>query len=248
MPKMKPAKHPLSSKKNLKSILNMADSVMKAVKEINFKTTTTMLNTVGFLGYALDEHNFAYDERLRPNEVKSLRISSMLLAIAGVHYSMLDVSEPSPMSEILIRYSDWFLTTPMLLMVLCSFYELNESVQRELIIYNVLMIFFGFLYEITKKHSYWLIGTGAYALLVSRLYKLLPEHDLFYRYFVLGWSAYGLVSLLPIEKRFIPYNIMDGYNKLAFAMEIRHKIQDRIRQRSLVFDRVAEQRSDTEYV
>ena len=70
----------------------MNDKIITAINEVNWEKTVFMLNTVGFLGYAMDEHNFTYDPRLKSNEVKAIRYSSILLAIAGVHYSILDVS------------------------------------------------------------------------------------------------------------------------------------------------------------
>uniref|UniRef100_A0A6C0BP95 Uncharacterized protein n=1 Tax=viral metagenome TaxID=1070528 RepID=A0A6C0BP95_9ZZZZ len=207
--------------------------VLAAVKEVNWKWATFMFNTVTFLAYGLDEHNFASDPRLLSNERDTIRYSSILLGIAGVHYSVLDVSKLSVESEILIRYSDWLLTTPLLLKTLGAFYQFPAAVTNELVIYNVLMIAFGFLYELSGNHLYWTVGTAAYLLIVYRLNQALAGRDktLFYRYFLFGWSMYGLVSLLPVEKRTLPYNVLDTYNKLVFAMDIRRRIVENIANR-----------------
>lgn len=209
----------------------MQSQLLNAFKEINFTQSLAMFNTVGFLGYALDEHNFSYDERLKDNEVDSLRYSSILLAIAGAHYTVLDTSNLSPSSDVLVRYSDWILTTPLLLMTLASYYKLPNEITRKVIIYNVLMIAFGFVYELTNNYIYWALGSAAYFGIVYELYNVLPERDLFYRYFVFGWSAYGIISLMPPQNRIVLYNIMDCYNKLIFAMEIRHKIIQDVKER-----------------
>lgn len=209
------------------------NKVIKAFNEIDWRGATSMFNTVTFTGYALDEFNFSYDERLKPNEVNALRYSSYLLAIAGFHYSILDVTKPTIESDILIRYSDWLLTTPLLLMTLSSFYELSDRLTTELIVADVLMILFGLQYELTKDMKFWTLGTIAYLWIVYRLYNELPEKDLFYMYFVVGWGLYGIVSLFPMNQRIMLYTIMDNYNKLIFAMHIRSKIYDNINRRLL---------------
>lgn len=202
----------------------MSRQIAKALKEINWKGSTSVLNTVGFLAYALDEHNFSYDPRLAPNEVRALKYSSVLLAIASVHYAILDVSKPTVASEILIRYSDWLLTTPLLLMTLAAYYNFSTALTRELVAYNIAMIVFGFMYEVTGNRVYWTIGTVAYLLIVYRLHQNLTERDVFYKFFVLGWGGYGFIALMPPAKRLLYYNVLDNYNKLIFAMTIRHKI------------------------
>lgn len=210
----------------------MTEQIKKALSEINWKTSTSVLNTVSFLSYALDEHNFSYDERLQENERRALKYSSILLAIASAHYAVMDVSKPSVPSEILIRYSDWLLTTPLLLMTLAAYYNLSSAVTRELVIYNVLMIVFGFFYEVTNNKFYWMIGSAAYGIILYRLYQTLPAKDLFYRFFVFGWGLYGIIALMPPGKRLIYYNVLDNYNKLIFAMTIRHRIIEDVQSRS----------------
>lgn len=193
-----------------------------------------MINTVGFLGYSLDEYNFSYDERLKDNERQALKYSSMLLAIAGAHYSILDVNRPSVDSEILIRYSDWLLTTPLLLLVLTSYYDLPDSISYELVFYNFVMILFGLAYELTDNYAFWAVGTFAYFMILKILYSELPEKGLFYRYFVFGWSLYGVIALMPSKDRLIYFNVLDLYNKLIFAMEIRGKIIKDVRKREKI--------------
>lgn len=210
----------------------MSEKITSAFKEINWKTSTSILNTIGFLSYALDEHSFSYDTRLRDNEIKAVKYSSLLLAIASAHYAILDVSKPTVTAEILIRYSDWLLTTPLLLMTLSAYYNLSSNLTKELVAYNIAMIVFGFLYELTGNKIYWAIGTVAYIMIVYRLYHNLNEKDIFYKFFVLGWGGYGIISLMPPSKRLLYYNVLDNYNKLIFAMTIRHKILKNVAERT----------------
>lgn len=210
----------------------MTDKLLNVYNEIDWNKSISMINTVGFLGYSLDEYNFSYDKRLKPNEVKTIMYSSILLAIAGGHYAILDVNKPSIDSEIIIRYSDWFFTTPLLIMMLTSYYDLPDSLTYELVFYNMMMIIFGLLYELNNNIIYWFIGTISYLMILYRMYIELPERYMFYKYFVLGWSLYGVIALMPSVDRLIYFNVLDFYNKLVFATEIRNKIlkdiEDRI--------------------
>jgi bacteriorhodopsin len=213
----------------------MTDKIIKAASEINLKDYTSLINTVAFLSYSLDEYNFSKDSKLKKNEKNALIYSSILLAVAGLHYSVINSSNLTTQSEILIRYSDWIFTTPLLLKVLTSYYDLSDNISYELIFYNLIMIISGLIYELTNDIKFWVIGVISYFMLIYRLYYVLPKHDLFFRYFVLGWGSYGIVSLMPRTERLFAYNILDFYNKLIFAMEIRTQISTDMKNRQNSF-------------
>jgi hypothetical protein len=84
---------------------------------------------------------------------------------------------------------------------------------------------------LTNDIKFWLVGVIAYLLLIYRLYSEIPELDLFFRYFVVGWGLYGIISLIPKSERLLAYNILDLYNKLIFAIEIRTRISKDMRNR-----------------
>ena len=203
----------------------MGSQVSQTVAGIDWKTTTSFINATGFLAYSLDETNFSKDPRLKNNEREALTSSSILLAIAGGHYAIIETNRPSEKSEILIRYSDWFLTTPLLLKVITAYYALSDTIEYELIAYNVLMVIAGLVYELTGKKIFWVIGVIAYLILICRLSSVLPDMDLFYRYFLFGWGLYGVVALMPRAERLLLYNFLDVYNKLVFAIDIRTRIE-----------------------
>lgn len=195
------------------------------MNKLDWVKSTSMVNTVGFLAYALDEYNFSSNPNLEPNQRNAILYSSLLLTIAGVHYAILDVNRPSVETEILIRYSDWLLTTPLLLLVLASYYKLPRGLTMRLIAYDILMIVTGLIYELTGSLGFWAVGTAAYFMILKELYDNLPEKDLFYKYFVFGWAGYGFIALLPPKSRLLLFNILDLYNKLLFAIDIRYKIK-----------------------
>lgn len=197
------------------------------LSEIEWTKSISMINSISFIALGLEEYtkSFEYDG----NDKEALRYSSLLLAIAGIHYSILDVNEPTPLSETLIRYSDWILTTPLLLLVLGKFYNIPFDIIRVWIVLDLIMIIGGIAYELTNEISYWIVGTSAYFILLYNLFHQLPELDLFYRYFLFGWFFYGVISLIPNQQeRFFYYNFLDFYNKFVFAYEIRLRIANRI--------------------
>jgi hypothetical protein len=209
----------------------MTDKLTKTLSEINFSDYGSLINTTSFLAYSFDEYNFSKQSKLKLNEKNALQYSSLLLLIAGIHYSIIYSNTTSIQSEILIRYSDWLLTTPLLLKVITSYYDLPNKISNELILYNFIMIISGLIYELTNNIYFWFLGILAYLVLVYRLYILLPKHDLFLRYFIIGWGLYGFVSLMKKDQRLKYYNILDLYNKLVFAIEIRTHIQSNINRR-----------------
>ena len=205
---------------------------MNVLQEIDWIHSTALFNVASFTCVAFDEYSYSKDKRLLPNEVRSLRISASLLGIAAIHYTILSNSDLSPFTNILIRYSDWLLTTPLLLWSCAAYYDLKSSIIQECIFLNVCMILFGFAYETTNHRIFWGISVLFYLILLIRLNSVLPEKDLFIRYFVIGWSSYGLISLLPFPSRIVPYTVMDVYNKLLFALSIRSKIRSDVEKRS----------------
>jgi bacteriorhodopsin len=196
------------------------------LSEIDFTKSLSMINSISFIALALEEYTKSFD--FEDSDKETLRYSSLLLSIAGIHYSILDVNNPTPLSESIIRYSDWITTTPLLLIVLGKYYDISFDLIKIWIILDLIMIIGGIAYELTGEVSYWIVGTLAYFVLLYNLFHQLPEHDLFYKYFVIGWSFYGVIALLPDQKqRFFYYNFLDFYNKFIFAYEIRLKIIDR---------------------
>jgi len=202
------------------------DEIKKVITEIDWTKSVSIVNSVSFLSLALQEFDATYDklDKLSASEIQTLRYSALLLSIAGFHYAILDVNKPSIESEMYIRYSDWILTTPLLLLVLGQFYNIPMETIKLWIVLDLIMIGGGIVYEKTDNLNYWAIGVVSYIALLGLLFKQLPEYDLLWRYFVIGWGFYGIIALLPVEQRFFWFNILDFYNKFVFAYDIRLRI------------------------
>ena len=122
-----------------------------------------------------------------------------------------------------LRYIDWSITTPMMLIVLCTFLSVNTGIKLHyydlfvIITLNFLMLYSG--YKGVKKEwsnqSGLLIGFLFYFLMMLFIfYKyvkpkyVLSNYILFFIYFFL-WSLYGVVYNLDEENKNKFYNYLD---------------------------------------
>ena len=135
----------------------------------------------------------------------------------------------------LIRYLDWFITTPTMLFSIISFF-IYQNVKPELlslknIFYdniniltwifglNAFMLILGFLGEIKliKKYLATILGffglIGAYYLIYTNFVgDNLMNNFLFWFNFIL-WSLYGFAYMLSFKNKNIFYNILDIFAK-----------------------------------
>jgi bacteriorhodopsin len=135
----------------------------------------------------------------------------------------------------LIRYLDWFITTPTMLFSIISFFIYQnvkpESLSLKNIFYdniniltwifglNAFMLILGFLGEIKliKKYLATILGffglIGAYYLIYTNFVgEKLINNYLFWFNFIL-WSLYGIAYMLSFKNKNIFYNILDVFAK-----------------------------------
>jgi|UniRef100_A0A6C0CLM4 hypothetical protein len=135
----------------------------------------------------------------------------------------------------LIRYFDWFITTPtMLFSTICFFiyqtdkpeiltlrsifYD-NINVILPIFAFNAFMLILGFLGELKliKKYLATIFGffglIGAFYLIYRNFVgEKLINNYLFWFNFIL-WSLYGLAYMLSFKNKNIFYNILDVFSK-----------------------------------
>lgn len=135
-----------------------------------------------------------------------------------------------------VRYFDWVITTPTMLLstILFMIYvenkdkkviELKQTIEENkkplLIIFfsNLFMLLFGFLGEINKIDKYVSFSLGTlmflicyYTIYANFLGTNIINKYLFYITFVL-WSLYGVSFLLSYIAKNISYNILDIFSK-----------------------------------
>lgn len=145
-----------------------------------------------------------------------------------------------PLTEITsIRYLDWLLTTPFLLLSF-AFYstyvkykedDVNTSVDYIPLIYllvlNTGMLFFGFMGETGRMNKFYGFALGfiCFAFLFWLLYDkyvkdVNDKANIEYVYYSLTfvWFLYGLAYYLPTIPKNVAYNILDMISKSLFGV------------------------------
>lgn len=163
-------------------------------------------------------------------------LETVISIIAGYFYSkFISVVEkyenkniPLDLNEInKIRYLDWSITTPVMLLVLClsfsqqSGIKIKFSIYTIIIVLNFAMLLLGYLGEINEINKNVAMVTGfipfiimfiiIYVNYIKPKYSLF-NYILFSVYFVL-WSVYGLIYTMRDYYRTIIYNILDLFSK-----------------------------------
>ena len=135
-----------------------------------------------------------------------------------------------------IRYIDWFLTTPLLL-VSFAFYTAYSNNNTEgldgipltyIIILNILMLAAGFLGETKRIGLYtgFFLGFAFFAPLMYFLYdKYVKDSEgdsnlIVFILFAIVWAFYGFAYLLNTKWKNISYNTLDVISKAGFGMLI----------------------------
>ena len=135
-----------------------------------------------------------------------------------------------------IRYIDWFLTTPLLL-VSFAFYTAYSNNKTEgldgipltyIIILNILMLVAGFLGETKRIGLYqgFFLGFAFFAPLMYFLYdKYVKDSEddsnlIVFIIFAIVWALYGFAYLLNTKWKNISYNTLDVISKAGFGMLI----------------------------
>jgi bacteriorhodopsin len=142
---------------------------------------------------------------------KKYYIVALVNLIASFMFLQL-IQNPS----IKIRYIDWILTTPLLLYELSIIQNITDIHTQIIIqISNLLMFFFGYLGEIYTKYRLLFCVLAFIPLCI--IFYLLYVPTFFYFYFLVLWTAYGIVYLLP-KKRSLLYNLLDIFSKSIFGL------------------------------
>jgi len=122
-----------------------------------------------------------------------------------------------------MRYSDWFITTPMMLLVLCLVLAYNNDEEVHLSTYgvilalNILMLLAGYLGTIGQiaRTRALFIGFLAFFAMFAYIWFIFLQGRargnslLVYMLFFVIWSIYGLVYLWEERKKNMSYNVLD---------------------------------------
>lgn len=135
----------------------------------------------------------------------------------GVDYKQINVD----------RYTDWMITTPLMLLVLCLVFVYNTKTTLKLsaffvvLVLNLGMILTGYLGEVDyiNRSSANLLGFGFFAALFGYLYKTFLhkknnfDNMLIFSIFFILWSLYGVFYEFNEQFKNVAFNILDLFAK-----------------------------------
>jgi len=173
-----------------------------------------------------------------------IKIELFVQIVEGIFYTWLAFNVTGSKNITKTRYYDWFFTTPTMLITLTVFllYLKNkEKVEKKslkltevlsnnkktiiiIILLNALMLLFGYLGENGKisNKTATLFGFVPFIIFFYIIYdkyaKYSKKGKKLFNYFVVVWSIYGFVMLLPYKKKNVVYNILDIFSKNFFSV------------------------------
>jgi len=142
----------------------------------------------------------------------------------GVFIQKIDTTEKIDWSEITkLRYIDWSITTPMMLLALCLVLSYNSKtvvhlpVILSIVALNYAMIFIGYMGE-TGVLQRWIADIAGFAPFIAMFFIIYynfirpnPSYSnwVMYLLYLVIWSMYGVVYMLSEEWKNITMNILD---------------------------------------
>jgi bacteriorhodopsin len=180
----------------------------------------------------------------------ALKLEMIVQTIEFVFYVWL-ITYFSLQKMALIRYYDWFITTPMMLFATMLVYEYLIQVETNkdtkltftefikkykkiilsVVLSNFVMLFAGYLGELGIISPYIATIIGFIALAVSFMiiynnfaYQLQNKEKILYYLLVIFWSLYGIAYLFPVAIKNISYNFLDIIAKNFFGLYLYYKI------------------------
>jgi bacteriorhodopsin len=135
----------------------------------------------------------------------------------GVNYKQINID----------RYTDWMITTPLMLLVLCLVFVYNTKTTLKLwsffvvLVLNLGMILTGYLGEVDymNRTSANILGFGFFAALFGYLYKTFLhkkynfDNMLIFSSFFILWAFYGVFYEYDEQFKNVAFNILDLFAK-----------------------------------
>lgn len=173
-----------------------------------------------------------------PNVRHIFNLETCISLIAGYFYSLFVAKINAEGSKVnwneisQLRYVDWSITTPIMLLALCLVLANNikEPVHlinmAAIILLNYFMLLVGYMGEIgsLNRLESELLGFGAFFGMFYLIYNRyvrkstgIDNTALFTMYFAV-WSLYGGAYLLEEKNKNIAYNILDMFSKCIIGL------------------------------
>ena len=209
---------PITDKKEEKALTTKSTNLNDLVR-FSFMIVYTILLTTGTITLI---------EALRTDIAAARHVFNLetcISIIAGYYYSIFITKTSSPdidWSEITkLRYIDWSITTPLMLIVLCIFLAKNSNTiitfrtMTGILILNAIMLGFGYYGVINPENKLFMLIAGFiaffamfYLIYIRYAGNSKANNILLGVYFVL-WSLYGVVYMMDEQYKNIIMNILD---------------------------------------
>jgi bacteriorhodopsin len=166
-----------------------------------------------------------------------LNLETCISIVAGYFYSIFvektnnsDIKNWSDITK--LRYIDWSITTPMMLLTLCLVLGMHTKVPIKIgvflliLFFNYAMLYIGYLGEINllDRITGCLVGFIAFFAMFSIIFQTFvrpkyvqSNYVLYFLYFFI-WSLYGVVYLFGEEWKNIAMNILDFIAKCFIGL------------------------------
>ena len=159
-----------------------------------------------------------------------MNLENCISVVAGYFYSVMN-EKLKKMKEIkwkeitMLRYVDWAITTPIMLLVLSLVLSFNTNTKIKLhwfaltVVFNYLMLYFGYLGETgMEKGTASILGFLFFFLtyglvFANYLTKYNRDNWIIFSMFVIVWSIYGVAYHFEEERKNIIYNYLDVTSK-----------------------------------
>jgi bacteriorhodopsin len=164
-----------------------------------------------------------------------LNLETAISVIAGYFYSLflekLKDKNTTYKEITVLRYLDWSLTTPLMLLVLMMF--LSSHVKKVLplslllivIALNYAMLYAGYLGEVgqLERWTSWGIGFVAFIGMFGLIYNTFLQkcnlsNYVIFNFFVLVWSLYGIFYLMDETTKNVGMNVLDCISKCLVGL------------------------------
>jgi sensory rhodopsin len=161
-----------------------------------------------------------------------MNIETAISLVAGMVYGYLNEEVRKPGADLKkitqIRYVDWSITTPLILLVILLFYNGENAVDYKtylaVIGLNAGMLYSGYLGETGAVHKMTggIAGFAFFGLMLALFYTCCvpgKANPVFFYIFALIWTLYGVAYYIEDEEtKNISYNILDVIAKALFGV------------------------------
>jgi bacteriorhodopsin len=197
--------------------------------KVSFYFTYVLLLTTGTVTFI---------EALRTNNPlirHIMNLETIISLIAGYFYGVflqeIQMKTIDWNQLVFIRYQDWCISTPLMLLALCLVLKKKSLLFSEyliILVFNYAMLLCGYLGEKRfNKFLYFFIGFVFFGMLFGYIYykfvymqKYLFENYLLFFYYFFVWSLYGIVYLFQEKEKNLSYNILDFVSKCFIGLTL----------------------------